>query len=73
MAGERDADEGLHEKWDNSDYVTANPTDDPQYPDGSYYVSYGNDDDGHVTQVFDEDGDQIGGATGVDVDEDDDE
>lgn len=63
MANERDPNEGLHEKWDNSDYVTVNNTDDPQYPDGSYYVSYGNDDDGHVTQVFDEDGEQIGGDT----------
>lgn len=47
--------------YDNGDYVTVNSTSDPQYPSGSYYVSYGNPDDGHVTQVFSADGEQIGG------------
>lgn len=61
MGGEQD---GVHESSDNSDYVTVNSTSDPEYPDGSYYVSYGNDDDGHVTMIYDSSGTQIGGDTG---------
>jgi hypothetical protein len=62
--GDRNPHEGLHEKSENGDFVTVNNTDDPNYPDGSYYVSYGNPDDGHVTTVHDSSGEQIGGDTG---------
>lgn len=49
---------GLHEKDERGDFVTVNPTNDPKYPPGSYYVSYG-DSSGHVTLIYDKDGNLI--------------
>lgn len=54
---------GYHSRSDRGDYVTVNNTEDPKWQDkdpDSYYVTSGNPEDGHVTQIFDSEGNQIG-------------
>ncbi|MEI7819036.1 MAG: hypothetical protein WCI47_02865 [bacterium] len=57
--GRGNHDGGYHHQEKNGDFVTANNTEDPQYPSGSYYVSYGNPSDGHVTVIHDSGGNVV--------------
>jgi hypothetical protein len=52
---------GLHHEVDDSGgFVTVNYADDPHYPPGSSFVSYGKrGTDRHVTVIYDSDGNQI--------------
>lgn len=49
---------GLHEESSNGEFITVNNTENPNYPDDSYYVSYGTRDN-HVTVIHDSGGNVI--------------
>jgi hypothetical protein len=57
MPQERAEGEGLHEETASGGSITVNSTDDPAYPDGSYYQSQQEPDTEKTTTIYSPDGD----------------
>jgi hypothetical protein len=57
MEREREEGEGLHEETASGGSITVNDTDDPRYPEGSYYQSQQEPDTDKTTTIYSPDGD----------------